>query len=86
MVIETTPPIASLPYRDEAGPRRTSTRCRNAGSTKLRPESAKLPIAKPPATGTPSTSTATRFPPTPRNEIVSVPKRNGSLRTLRPGS
>ena len=45
----TTPPMASLPYSDEAGPRSTSTRCRNAGSTKLRPESEKLPTAKPPA-------------------------------------
>jgi hypothetical protein len=86
VVIETTPPMASLPYSEDAGPRSTSTRCTNARSTKLRPESEKLPMEKPPAEGMPSTSTATRLPVMPRTVKVSRPKRNGSLRTLRPGS
>ena len=86
MLKETTPPSASLPQREEIGPRAISALARLSKSTKSRLADKKGPKENSSATLTPSTSVRTRFPPIPRMLNPLRPKRLPVPETVTPGS
>ncbi|MNS90639.1 hypothetical protein D3C72_1246970 [compost metagenome] len=86
MTKATTPPSASEPYSELAGPRTISTRLSVSRSVKLRLALENEPMLKLVGMAMPSVWMRTRLPSRPRMRMLPRPKRVALRLTDRPGS